>query len=93
MSLAFAQKLNGRKVKARCVAPTRANPHKHACARQVAAAILSIAGHSGTNRLAFQGRISRAKTLKPGRYTLLITATNAAGQRSAPRSLSFTIVN
>ncbi len=33
-----------------------------------------------------------AKRLPPGRYTLIITATNAAGARSAPVSLSFTIV-
>jgi DNA-binding beta-propeller fold protein YncE len=93
VSLAFVQKLNGREVRGRCVAPTRANQHKHACARQVAAATLSVAGHNATNRVAFEGRVSRAKTLKPGRYTLLITATNAAGQRSAPRSLSFTIMS
>jgi hypothetical protein len=35
---------------------------------------------------------SRTKKLKPGHYKLVITATNAAGQRSAPRTLSFTIV-
>jgi hypothetical protein len=39
----------------------------------------------------FQGRITRRKKLKPGRYTLVITATNSAGQRSLPRSLTFTI--
>lgn len=39
------------------------------------------------NKVAFQGRLSRAKTLKPGAYTMLITATNTAGQRSAPQTL------
>jgi hypothetical protein len=29
----------------------------------------------------------------PGRYTVLVTATNVAGQRSAAQSLSFTIIN
>jgi hypothetical protein len=58
----------------------------------VTAGKLIFAGHSGTNKVAFQGRISSKKTLKPGRYTLVITATNAAGVRSAPKSLSFTIV-
>ncbi len=52
---------------------------------------LTFTGHSGTNKVAFQGRISSKKTLKPGRYTLVITATNAAGVLSAPKSLSFTI--
>jgi hypothetical protein len=47
---------------------------------------------SGTNTVTFQGRLSSAKTLKPGRYTVTATATGAAGQRSKPSSLSFTIV-
>jgi hypothetical protein len=58
----------------------------------VTAGRLTFTGHSGTNRVAFQGRVSRAKKLKPGHYTLVITATNSAGGRSAPRSLTFTIV-
>lgn len=33
-----------------------------------------------------------APRLKPGRYTLVITAADSAGARSVPRSLSFTIV-
>jgi len=58
----------------------------------VTAGTLTFKGHSGTNKVAFQGRISPVKKLKPGRYTVVITATNAAGVRSAPKSLSFTIV-
>jgi FG-GAP repeat len=53
---------------------------------------ITFTGHSGTNKVAFQGRISAKKRLKPGRYTLAITAANSAGMRSAPKSLSFTIV-
>ena len=60
--------------------------------RTATAGTLTFTGHSGTNKVAFQGRISPAKKLKPGRYTLVITATNSAGVRSAPKSLSFTIV-
>jgi hypothetical protein len=52
---------------------------------------LSFIGHSGTNKVAFQGRISRSNTLKPGRYTLLISAANTAGH-SSPQQLTFTIV-
>jgi hypothetical protein len=44
------------------------------------------------SKLSFQRRISASKRLKPGRYTLVITAMNAAGQRSKPQTLSFTIV-
>jgi hypothetical protein len=53
---------------------------------------LSFTGHSATNTVAFAGRISRSDKLKPGRYELVIIATNSAGVRSAPKSLSFTIV-
>lgn len=59
--------------------------------RTVKAGTLTFAGHSGTDRVAFQGRISPVEKLEPGRYTLAITATSA-GVRSAPKSLSFTIV-
>jgi hypothetical protein len=53
---------------------------------------LIFTGHGGTNTVAFQGRISKKRKLKPGRYTLVITAASSAGTRSAPKSLSFTIV-
>jgi hypothetical protein len=36
--------------------------------------------------------ISRSKKLRSGSYTLVITATSAAGLTSAPARLSFTIV-
>lgn len=93
VSLAFVQKLAGRKVKTGCVVPTRANRHKPACVRQIPAATFSVAGHTGLNQLVFQGRVSRSKTLRSGRYTVLLTATNAAGQHSLSRSLSFMIVS
>jgi hypothetical protein len=60
--------------------------------RTVTAGKLTFAGHAGTNKVAFQGRVSAKKKLKPGRYTLVITAADSAGTRSAPKSLSFTIV-
>ena len=60
--------------------------------RTVTAGRLTFAGHDGTNKVAFQGRVSARKKLKPGRYTLIITATDPGGARSAPKSLSFTIV-
>ncbi len=53
---------------------------------------LSFSGHPGVNKVVFQGRISRTNKLKPGRYTLTVTATSSDGQRSAPASLSFRVV-
>jgi putative transposase len=66
VSLAFVQELAGRKLKARCVAPTRANRRKHACQRQVPVATLTFTAHRGSNQFAFQGRVSRSKRLRPG---------------------------
>jgi hypothetical protein len=51
---------------------------------------LSFAGHAGTDRLFFQGRLSRTKKLKNGRYTVTITAVNNTGS-SRPATLTFTI--
>ncbi len=93
VSFAFTQKTTGRKIKGKCAAKTKKNSRKPACTRAVIAGTLSFTGHSATNKVVFQGRLSHAKKLKPGRYTLIITATNSAGKDSAPTSLSFTIVN
>ncbi|MEA2424978.1 MAG: hypothetical protein QOH13_1388, partial [Thermoleophilaceae bacterium] len=92
ISFAFTQRVGGRKVKGRCVAQTKDNRRGPACTRTVTPGRLSFPGHSGTNRVSFQGRISPARKLKPGRYSLIITATNAAGQHSSAKTLRFTIV-
>jgi len=91
VSFAFTQRVGGRKVKGKCVAVTKKNRRKPACQRVVIQAGLSFTGHSGKNKVSFQGRISHSRKLPPGNYTLVITATNAAGH-SAPRSISFTIL-
>ena len=92
VSFSFAQRGSGRKVSGECVTQTEKNRHKPACKRTAAVGTLTFAGHSGANKVAFQGRISPVKKLRPGLYTLVITATNSAGVHSAPTSLSFTIV-
>ncbi len=88
---AFTQAAGGRKVGTPCVAQTKGNRHRQACMRRVTAATLTFSGHTGTDEVRFEGHVSRSKKLKPGRYTLVITATNAAGQ-SGPLQLSFTII-
>ena len=52
---------------------------------------LTRTAKSGRDRIAFSGRIG-AKALKAGRYRAVITATDAAGNRSAAKSVSFRIV-
>lgn len=51
---------------------------------------LEISGKAGENAYGFRGRI-RGRTLKPGRYRLLLTAL-ADGTTSPPASIDFTIV-
>jgi hypothetical protein len=86
----FAKKSAGRNVGHTCFARNRRNRTRKHCTHTSIAGELSFTGHAGTNEVFFEGRISPAKKLKPGRYTLIIDATNSAG-RSAPARLSFTI--
>ena len=92
VGLTFTQKLAGRSVKGRCVKPTKRNRKQPACKRTVTRGALTMSGHPGANKVSFQGRITRSKKLGPGRYTLTIGATSAAGLHSAAQTLSFTIV-
>jgi len=91
ISFNFTQHVSGRKVRGKCRAQTKKNRRRPGCKRTVTAGTLSFIGHSGTNKVAFQGRISRSNKLKPGHYTLLISAANSAGH-SSPQQLTFTIV-
>jgi NHL repeat len=91
VTLRFTQRVPGRRRGRRCVAPSHRNAKRRRCTRTVMVATLSSAAHAGLDKLAFQGRVSRGRKLRPGRYTVLVRATNAAGS-SATRSLTFTIV-
>jgi uncharacterized repeat protein (TIGR01451 family) len=91
-TLTFAQPKTGRKVRGRCRSLTRANRRKPKCTIPNVRGVLLLAGHAGTNRLRFQGRLTRTRRLGPGTYTLTITATDSAGNRSRPRTIRFTIV-
>lgn len=90
-SLRFTQQLTGRRVGGRCVAETSKNRHGRRCGRSVTAGGLSFSADAGTNRIVFEGRISRSKRLRPGTYTLTVTASDSAGVSNA-KQLIFTIV-
>jgi hypothetical protein len=90
LKLTFTHRVGGRKVKHKCVAPTRHNRHDRACKRTVTAGTLTLTGHAGTDKIRFQGRLSKHRKLAPGTYTLTIAASNTSG-RSRPRSIKFTI--
>jgi hypothetical protein len=92
VTFTFTEPTIGRKVGKSCVAQTSTNKHKHRCTRTVIAGTLTFSAHAGTNKVRFEGPISKHSKLKPGSYTLLVTAT-ASGEHSTTRTLHFTIAH
>ena len=92
VTLSFSRQANGRKVHGRCVASTRRNRRARACKRRLAPQSLAIAARSGQTRFVFDGHVTPRRRLAAGTYVLTVTAVNAAGKRSAPARLTFTIV-
>jgi hypothetical protein len=90
--LDFIQKLPGRKVHGKCVAPNRHNKRKHKCTRTLTRGSVNFVGHAGVNSVHFEGRITRTKKLKPGNYTLVITTFAPGALTTTSRTLTFTIV-
>ncbi len=92
VSFVFVQLLPGRTFNGRCHAQTRRNRDRQACTRTVIRVSLSLAGHRGANKVFFRASTLRSAKFKPGRYTLLIAATNSAGQQSRLAALTFKIL-
>jgi hypothetical protein len=82
--------LAGKRVRRRCVAPTRANRHARGCRRTRARGNLTYTFAAGAHHVSFDGRIGR-EHLGAGSYTVAISASNAAGH-SAVKTLHFKIV-
>lgn len=61
------------------------------CVLLVRQATLTRTGISGANQLAFSGRLGRRK-MSPGSYELVVQAVDPAGNRSAKKTVRFTIV-
>jgi hypothetical protein len=61
------------------------------CTRTIVAGTLTRKLQAGKRSVPFSGRIGR-RALSPRSYTVTITGTDAAGNRSKPTTLSFTIV-
>ncbi len=92
IKLAFTQALGGIKVNGKCVSQTRKNRRQRSCRLTVTRGTLAWTGRAGTNRHSFHGRVSGSNRLiRPGRYTVIITARDPAGKHSKPQQLTFTI--
>lgn len=82
----------GRRVRGRCVTPTRRNRRTRRCTRYVAMrGSFSHSGKAGSNSLRFRGRL-RGHKLAVGSYRLAIVTTDRAGNRSKPKYTAFRIV-
>jgi streptogramin lyase len=92
VTFTFTEAASGRKVGITCVAQTNKNKKMQRCTRTVLAGTLTFSAHAGTNTVRFEGPISTSKKLRPGSYTLVVTAT-ASGEHSTPSTLHFTIAN
>jgi hypothetical protein len=81
----------GRKVKGHCDKPTRSNGKARPCKRYVLSG--RFAANAGTASVLkrFSGKIG-TKKLSPGPYRATLTATDAAGNKSAPKLLTFRVV-
>ena len=92
LTLTFARLRSGRRSAHKCVPPTRRNRYHHSCTRAIRAGTLTLPdGHSGLDKIGFQGRLSKRTRLASGRYRLTIVGTDAGG-KSAARTIKFRIM-
>ena len=81
----------GRRVGKKCRKPSGANRARKRCTRYTRAGRFAHASTAGANEKRFSGRIGK-RALKRGRYRMRLVATDAAGNRSKPRTLKFRVV-
>jgi streptogramin lyase len=89
VTVKIERKARGRRVRGKCRAKARSG--RRCTLWKSAGRSLTRQGLQGPNAIAFSGRLGR-KALALGSYRALITATDAAGNRSRTAKLGFTIV-
>lgn len=90
VTFAFSEPAGGRLVGRTCAPPSRTNARRRACVRTITAGTLTFPAHSTVNTVRFDGLISKRVRLRPGSYTLRVSASTAAG-RAAEQAVRFTI--
>jgi uncharacterized delta-60 repeat protein len=91
ITLEFLKPAPGRFAHGHCSAPSKSNKGARHCTRYIAVGSVSFQAKAGANTVAFSGRLSPSKKLKPGTYTLAITASAANGTSNASK-LAITIL-
>ncbi|HEX8207939.1 MAG TPA: beta-propeller fold lactonase family protein [Solirubrobacteraceae bacterium] len=81
----------GRRSGRRCVAKRRSNARRRRCVRWVGVGRIARPLQSGANAFTYRARHG-GRRLRPGRYRMAVRATDAAGNASTVRRVSFRIV-
>lgn len=93
VTLTFERAVSGRRGDGRCESPAPRNRAGAPCRRYVRiAGSISRRVQAGTARIRFSGRIGRAGALKPGTYRVVAIAVDDAGNRSAKRRASLSVL-
>ncbi len=91
LTLTFSKQVSGHKVGNRCVAGKSKHRHARKCETTVGAGSMTRTALAGSDKFSFGGLVFKGHKLKPGSYTVALTATDYTAQ-SSPVSIAFTIV-
>jgi len=91
VTLRFERPLAGRRRGRSCVRPTRALRRARRCTRWGGVAEKRLGAARGAERLRFSGRVGRRR-LAPGRYRIVASARDRAGNRARLRTARFTLL-
>jgi streptogramin lyase len=93
MKFSFAYSKKGYKSGKRCLAhKPRGKKKKLKRCTRVAGTLSHKFAAAGSHRLEFEGRFSRHKKLKPGRYRLSVVATDPSGNKSKAKTASLKVL-
>ena len=92
VTLSVQRPAAGRRVRKKCVRPTKANRKKPRCTRWITIGKLTQLAGAGLNTRAFNGRLA-GKKLAPGRYRVQALARDAAGNASQAKTVGFRVVS
>jgi Glycosyl hydrolase family 26 len=87
---AIKRTTGGRRVRGDCRAKRRSNEGRPSCHRHRRIGSFAAQVGAGANWTRFSGRLA-GRALRPGRYRVLVAATDAAGNRSRPARASFQV--
>jgi hypothetical protein len=91
VTLTIQRALAGRRQHGKCVRPTPQLRRAVRCTRDRNIVTLTKSAQAGANSTRFTGKLDK-RALPPGSYRAIIIATDAAGNRSAPRRARFRII-